>query len=210
MSSVENKRKIWIIVAVIVIGIVLAITLGIYTYRNGGISNTNIVNTQKLAEVENQFGENEEENREEESLNEVVETSSISTRISPNAIIIEKKYYKKCDHLIRTVVDIPNNLVNQTEEEVKKQYSDWKLEGYSSNEIVVYKEFEGICNEHYIVKEKNGILAVYVENSDGIQEWEEDTEIEVQYLPEEDIEEFKVGVKVVGRINLSSFLENYE
>ena len=74
----------------------------------------------------------------------------------------------------------------------------------------MYKEFKGICNEHYIVKEHNGVLGVYIENNENVQEWQEDTEIEVQYLPEEDIEDFKLGVRIVGKINLITFLEDYE
>ena len=43
-----------------------------------------------------------------------------------------------------------------------------------------------------------------------VEEWLEDTQIEVQYLPEEDAKDFEVGVKVVGKTNLNLFLEDYE
>jgi len=201
----ENRAKTWFLILIMVIGVILAISFGIYAYHNGGISETNIINTPKLAEVENQ-----EENATQEFINETITTSSVNSKISPNAIIIEKRYYKECDHLIREVVDIPEDLVNQTEDEVREYYDDWVVEGYSPTEIVIYKEFKGICNEHYVVKDHNGVLGIYTEDSQGLQEWQEDTEIPTQYLPEDDIEEFKVGVKVVGKVNLNSFLENYE
>lgn len=182
-----NKTKIWGIAILVILGIILGIGFGVYTYQSGEISDTNIVNVQRLAETENeQILDNSV------SLNETIETSSISTKVSPNAIVIEKRYYQSCDHLIREVVDIPERLVNQSENEVKEYYKDWKVEGYSAGEIVIYKEFKGICNEHYVVKEHNGILAIYTEDDKGVQEWKEDTEIEVQYLPEKDIEQFKV------------------
>lgn len=198
----ENRGKIKLFIILIIVGVMIAIFVGIYTYHKGGISDTNMIDTQRLAKIE--------ENSNEIELNEIIATSSKDMKISPNAIVIEKRYYKGCDHLIRENTDIPVSLINQSEEEIKKYYSDWKVEEYSSNEIIVYKEFEGICHEHYVIKENNGVLGIYIENDEKILEWQEDTEIEVQYLPEEDIEEFKVGVRVVGKTNLYNFLENYE
>lgn len=200
----ENRTKTWIWVVILIWGIIFAIVMAIYTYNRGSISDVNIVNTQKLAEVENQ------ENSYNEMMNEVVETSSKNTNISPNAVVIQKRYYKGCDHLLRETVEIPEELINQDENSLKGYYSDWKVEQYSPTEIVIYKEFKGICNEHYVIKEHNGVLGIFVENDEKVQEWQEDTEIEVQYLPEEDIEEFKVGVRVVGKMNLITFLEDYE
>ena len=203
----ENKAGIWLLVILMIIGIVLAVTFGIYAYNNGGISETNIINTEKLAEIENKV-EIEEENKTSE--NELVATSISSMKISPNASVVEKRYYKACDHLIREVKDIPVGLVNKGEEEIRSYYSNWKVEKCLNNEVIVYKEFEEICDEHYVIKDNNGVLAIYVENDENIQEWQEDTEIETGYLPEKDIEDFKVGVKVVGKTNLYNFLEDYE
>lgn len=200
----ENRAKTWIWVGILILGIIFAIVMAIYTYNRGSISDVNIVNTQKLAEVENQ------ENSYNEMMNEVVETSSTNNNISPNAVVIQKRYYKGCDHLLRETVEIPEELINQDENSLKGYYSDWKVEQYFPTEIVIYKEFKGICNEHYVIKEHNGVLGIFVENDEKVQEWQEDTEIEVQYLPEEDIEEFKVGVRVVGKMNLITFLEDYE
>lgn len=198
-------EKKGIIIAVVIIGILLGLIIGIYTYNRGGISNTNMIDTQKLADEKS-----EETKSNETILNEAVETSSVSMKVSPNAIIIQKRYYKSCDHLIREVIDIPEDLINKTQDDVMNKYSDWKLEGYSPKEIVIYKEFQGICNEHYVIKEHNGVIGIYTENNEGIQEWQEDTEISTQYLPEEDLEQLKVGIKIVGKNNLYSFLEDYE
>lgn len=201
----ENRAETWIFILLMIVGVMTAIFLGIYTYNNGGISNTNIVNSQRLAEIE------ESDNTSSQiELNETVTTSSSDMKISPNAIVIKKIYYKSCDHLIRENIDIPANLINQSEEEVENYYSDWKVEECSANEIVIYKEVKGICNEHYVIKDHNGVLGIYTENDENVQEWKEDTEIETQYLPEKDIEEFRVGVSVFGKTNLYSFLEDYE
>lgn len=200
----EKRTKTWILIGILVVGVIIGVVFGVYSYHQENIPEMNVVNTQKLA------GTKSKENYGNAMDNQVIETSSTSNNVSPNAIVIQKRYYQGCDHLIRESVDIPEELINQGEDKVKRYYSDWKVEQYSPTEIIVYKEFKGICNEHYIVKEHNGVLGVYIENNENVQEWQEDTEIEVQYLPEEDIEDFKLGVRIVGKINLITFLEDYE
>lgn len=201
----ESKISIWLLITLMIIGIALAVTLGIYAYNNGSVSDTNIINTEKLAEIEER-----ERTTSELKENELVTTSVATIKMSPNANVIEKRYYKACDHLIREEKEIPIGLVNKEEETVRSYYSDWRVEKYTNNEIIIYREYEGICDEHYVVKDNNGVLGIYVENDENVQVWQKDTEIETQYLPEKDIEEFKIGVKVVGKTNLYNFLEDYE
>lgn len=201
-----EKKWIIIITMLVIIGIVLATILGIYAYKNGSISDTNIKSNKELAEIE----VNEEKKINKDEKNEIISTAAINELISPNAIIIEKRYYKACDHLLRNVVEIPMELINKTEEDIKHKYSDWKLEKYSSTEITMYKEYNGFCDEHYIVKAENGVITIYTINEKNIEKLKEETDISVQYLPEEDLEKLKVGIYIVGKTNLYSFLEDYE
>ena len=197
----DNKAKTWFVLIACIIVAVIAFVFGAYVYNKKTARNDEPVNIEKLSQVE--------EIKENSIYNEI-ETSTSESKVSPNAIVNEKRYYKKCDHLIRETVDIPEELVNMSEEDVKKSYAGWNIEKYTPTEITIYKEFSGICNEHYIVKKNGDVLGIYIENDDGVDEWLEDTQIEIQYLPKEDIKNFEVGVKVVGKTNLNLFLEDYE
>ena len=197
----DNKAKTWFVLISCIIVAVIAFAFGAYVYNKKTARNDEPVNIEKLSQVE-EIKENIVSNE--------IETSTSESKVSPNAIVNEKRYYKKCDHLIRETVDIPEELVNMSEEDVKKYYAGWNIEKYTPTEITIYKEFSGICNEHYIVKKNGDVLGIYIENDDGVEEWLEDTQIEVQYLPEEDAKDFEVGVKVVGKTNLNLFLEDYE
>ena len=197
----DNKAKTWFVLIACIIVAVIAFVFGAYVYNKKTARNDEPVNIEKLSQVE--------EIKENSIYNEI-ETSTSESKVSPNAIVNEKRYYKKCDHLIRETVDIPEELVNMSEEDVKKYYAGWNIEKYTPTEITIYKEFSGICNEHYVVKKNGDVLGIYIENDDGVEEWLEDTQIEVQYLPEEDAKDFEVGVKVVGKTNLNLFLEDYE
>lgn len=194
-----NKK--WIITITIIAGILLALGLGMYTYKKGGISNNNITQTKVLAD-KNESVLNLEYN--------TVQTANIEVKLSPKAKITEKTYYKDCDHLIKKEIDVPEELVNATEKEVSEKYIGWKMEKFIATDVVVYKELTGFCDEHFVIKEKDGVVAIYTENSEGIQEWKEDTDIVTKYLPDEDLENIKSGVKVQGFKNLYNFLEDYE
>lgn len=197
----DNKAKTWFVLIACIIVAVIAFVFGAYVYNRKTAKNDEPVNIEKISQIEKV---------KENSVSNEIETSTLESKVSPNAIVNEKRYYKKCDHLIRETVDIPEELVNMSEEDVKKYYAGWNIEKYTPTEITIYKEFSGICNEHYIVKKNGDVLGIYIENDDGVEEWLEDTQIEVQYLPEEDAKDFEVGVKVVGKTNLNLFLEDYE
>ena len=77
--------------------------------------------------------------------------------------------------------------------------------------MVVYKEINDFCNEHYLVKEENGTVAVYALDKFGN---EKDiicnTEIQTKYLTEKDVENLRTGIKVYGKKELNKLLQDYE
>lgn len=195
--------KKWLIISIVIIGIIIAIILGIYAYQNGSISDTNMVSDKRLAETEKNKIEQEE-------FNQIISTAVVNEVTSPNATIIEKRYYKACDHLLRKATEIPEELINKNETDIKEKYPDWKLEKYSATEITMYKEFNGFCDEHYIARAHNGVITIYTVNEENEEKLKEETDISIQYLPEEDLEKLKQGISIVGKTNLYSFLEDYE
>lgn len=196
-------RKKWIIGIILLLGLIGGVLIGIFAFGKDDVSDTNVIHNEKLASIN-------EVNELSIKGNIIATSSAENDKISPNAIIIQKRYYKKCDHLLKEVIDIPEALVNQSEEEIKKAYPNWKIEGFSPTEIVIYQEINAICDEHYLVKEHNGVIGIYTLDEYNQETLKEDTEIATQYLPEEDLEELKVGVKLIGITSLYNFLENYE
>ena len=199
-----DKKWIVCIIIAIILGLSIGIGLAIYSSNNNGeTEGIDIESDKKLAEegtISNL--KNNDENS--------VETVASENTISPNAIIIEKVYYEGCDHLIRETVDIPETLVNKTEEEIKKQYSDWEIEEYTPTQIILYKTVTGNCGEHYFVQEHNGVIGIYTMDEYGVKTLKEDTEIVTQYLPEADLQKLKAGVEIIGHTKLVEFLEDYE
>lgn len=199
-----DKKWIVCIIIVVILGLLAGIGLAIYTARGNNETEEMDILSEKILANSNGI-----DNSVSNEVN-TVETVATEDTISPNAIIIEKVYYEGCDHLIRKTVDIPEELVNETEETLAKQYSDWEIEEFSPTQITLYKTASGNCGEHYFVQEHNGVIGIYTTDVYGVKTLKEDTEISTQYLPEADLQNLKAGVEIIGYTKLVEFLEDYE
>lgn len=190
-----------IMVGIAVIIIVLLATVVLFNIRKANVKygNQTLENTAV-----------EEDKAIEKINNEVVHTNSWSEKISPNAIIIFNKYYKKCDHTSVTRENVTNEMVNLTVEEFMDLYSDWTLKSFTSDEIILYKEIDDECGEHYVVKTLDNNIAIYKINNENKLDLIEKTEISIKYLPQIDVENLERGVSLVGKEELNAYIENFE
>lgn len=139
----------------------------------------------------------------------VEETSSEGEKISPNCSIIFKRHYNDCGHTIEQYASISTELVNKTEEDLQKQYEGWTIEEFSRNQIILYREFDSECGEHYILREKDGKVAIYLKTGDT-EELVEETEIATEFLTQTDRLELQNGIEANGRVELNQLIEDYE
>ena len=195
-----NKFKIAIIS---ICTIILLIITTAVVYEN--------IKYDKIAKEENKITDEcvYEYKNEEDKINEI-EASEIETKISPNAKLIIKKYYKECGHTAEEIKTVTNDMVNKNKEEMEKSYPDYNIERFLNNEIILKKEEEGQCNEHYIIKDENSNIIIYRVLNDGAEEVYQNTGISTEYLPETDRINLKSGVKVFGIENLNSIIEDFE
>lgn len=158
----------------------------------------NAINPQNVLTPENTVDEN------------TVNVDSQEIKISPQAVLIINKYYKDCNHTTTNLVEIPADMVNLTEEKLKNEYPDWEVISFSSREVSIYKEFDGICNEHYVLRENNGVITVYSLDEDENETVYEITDISVEYLTDGDRDRIRNGLVIYGKNELNAFLEDFE
>ena len=140
----------------------------------------------------------------------VVETNVKEVRISPNAFITFKETYEGCGHTKVDFVEVPEDFVNLSKEELKDKYSDWNIEKFTDTDIILSKDFEGSCDEHFIVKDVNGVVTVFKIKEDGTEEEYQITDIATEYLTDTDKIEMEKGIRVNGKQNLNQLIEDYE
>ncbi len=150
------------------------------------------------------------ENNEIENDIDEIKVSETETKVSPNAELVIKKYYNECGHTTEEVREVTNDMVNKKQKEIEELYPDYKIESFDNDKIVLLKEEEGQCDEHYIVKDENSNIVIYKLLVDGTEEIYQNTGISTEYLPETDRINLKSGVKVFGIENLNSIIEDFE
>lgn len=153
----------------------------------------------------------EAKDREENSIsNEVLEASAIEEKVLPTAEFAMKKVYNECGHFKFEYAELPQELVNLTEEEVEDYYKDWEIEEFSPSKIILTKEINSLCDEHFIIKLGEKYVQVFHLEPDGNLVVYETTDISREYLPEEDIKKLEEGIYVFGEGKLNSVLEDFE
>ena len=191
----DNMRKITIII--ITIGIILGFLIGIYLYNTNQESKNLIISEKEETKIETKKEDKEVSNQEK--------------LITPNTKIIIKTYYKDCNHIIEESAAPEDEWINLNEEELSKQANNFTIQKFSPAEVVLYKEENGFCNEHYLLIEKNGYIEVYFLDEKGEMKFMTNiVDIATELLPEKDREELKTGIKVYGKKELNKKIEDFE
>lgn len=144
------------------------------------------------------------------NLNTVTETSSvIEEKVAYNASFALKKYYD-CGHFKFNYSELPVEIVNLTKSELQSMYPDWNVEEFNSNNIVLSKKIDKICDEHYVLKLDNNNIDIYhLEEKDKMKLYKR-TDITKDYLTSEDINNLEEGIYVYGINSLNSAIEDFE
>ena len=111
--------------------------------------------------------------------------SSNVSKITPSTRVVYQTYYTIDDKLETYESEPPYYLIDMTREEIETYYTDWQLMAFSEDKVVLRKTLEDRNpSGYYIVKEYDGLIAVYYdytedlsfafENAVAIGEYEED------------------------------------
>lgn len=143
------------------------------------------------------------------------ETGSINEeKIGPNTILEYKIHYLECDHEIAEEKELEKHMVNMTkntfEEYIKGMHPKWGVENFSHEKIVVKIDKNHLCQNHFIIGEKNGKIAVYKVGENGewlIEKVYNDSPLSL--LKQVDQEKIEKGIITNSKEELDSILENY-
>lgn len=205
-------KKGWIILValgIIILGILVANAIN--SIRENDILAENIVenNIDELSEKVTDECTQEWENLERQAQIDI-EANSAEEKISPTASMTLKKFYKQCEHAINEYIDISQELVNKTKNDLQEEYENWEIQQFSSNNIILYREFDSSCGQHYVLRNDNGKITIYLVNENNEEEVYEKTEISVEYLTEKDKAEIENGIRVNGKEELYQKIEDFE
>lgn len=199
------KMKKWVYIMIAIVIVIIAILIGCYLFQK-----ENPDNKQDNNEINKNQTQEQNLLQENTFMNDISVSSVEQEKISPNATLILKKHYEECDHIIKEYAKIPEEYVNLTKEELEEKQEGWEVEEFSMDEITLRKEMSGVCNQHYVLRENNGVIAVYQIQDNNEEVLKEDTGIATEYLTEIDRLRLEEGIRIYGDEELNSTLEDYE
>lgn len=153
----------------------------------------------EIMHIENRIKDNEN----------IIEVSVSETKLSTSAEMVIKKNFSRCNHSEVNRMKIPVELVNYTEDEVEEKYSGWTIEKFSADEIVLSKDIDANCTDHYVIKETDGKVAVYNEIAEDKMNFVEHIDIDLTLLSDVEKDKFADGIRVYGKEGVSSLIEDY-
>ena len=192
------KKTVWLF---LILAVIIGFFIGIYLYN---IEKNEEELENDIEKIENGI-----------VLNNVnileVETSAAPEKISVNTKVIEEVYYTECDHLISITKKDIKSIINMTEIQLGRKYKDWEIKEFSTEKVVLYREEQNYCGEHFLVKDVDGLVTIYtMTNDEQIKERIEITDIETAYLPQTDQEDLQEGIRVYTQQKLNKLIEDFE
>ncbi len=120
------------------------------------------------------------------------------------------EYYYKGDGITKIEEEpLPPALINKNREIIENMFDEWSVITFNTDEIVLRKDIEGTSVINYILKEKDGFVAVFYDKGNE-EELLETTDTPVASLPQEEQELLKEGIYITGNNNLLKILQDYE
>ncbi len=146
--------------------------------------------------------------------NDDIEIIREENRISPNTIIEQRNHYKECGHLIINTGLAEDDAINLTRDEYEDYLNthnpDTRLISFSGTKVVIYKEMNHLCQEHYIVGEHNGYIAIFSIDESGERIlYKSFTDYPINILIDIDQDKLKEGIRVDSEEELSETIENF-
>jgi hypothetical protein len=127
--------------------------------------------------------------------------------------LVFKTYYEKSRDTLTKEEKVPVVLIGEPlknlQEYVASNYAGWSIRGISKDFIELYRVRETLSPNHYIVKEKNGFIAIFQMDDSGNAVLIDQTEIPIFGLGEIDQKKLKEGIPVKNLENVNQILEDY-
>lgn len=199
----------FLVCAIFVIGVSIGTYLGLDKVKDTNLQNDDKSGESVIIPVQDVVIRNVQDEQEKEDESNVIPTVIEETKLSPYAKMKIEKKFTKCGHSSIEIIDIPDELINMTEREIMAKYENWEVRSFSSKEVYLYREIVANCDDHFVLKEKDGFLAVYNNVNDITFNLKEVTDIDISSLPSGDIENLKKGIYVYGQDELSSLIEDF-
>ncbi len=137
------------------------------------------------------------------------EVSNKEERIASNAEIVYQYYYTKDQVTKEQTEPVQDYMKGLSLQQVQSIYEGWQVVYFASDKVILRCSVIGSSKESYLLGEKDGYLAVFLEDENKKVSLYECTNTPVQILPETEQRQLKEGITILGEANLTKVLAEY-
>ena len=137
------------------------------------------------------------------------EVSNKEERIASNAEIVYQYYYTKDQVTKEQTEPVQDYMKGLSLQQVQSIYEGWQVVYFAPDKVILRCSVIGSSKESYLLGEKDGYLAVFLEDENKKVSLYECTDTPVRILPETEQQQLKEGITILGEANLAKFLAEY-
>ncbi len=137
-------------------------------------------------------------------------TAYLSYRLENQSVLIFERHYAKCNDVLSDESAMTHFHLGKTRADMELAYPRWRLTDFTPEKVVFRKEIDGYCPMHYIIKEKEGYLAVYRSHKEtGELYIEDELNVRFDWLERDVQEQIRNGLVVDTAEEVEQLVENW-
>ena len=207
MFYVRKKRRIFVIILVVVLimagGYILGLYIGNRQFADRSDGPRGGTGYQTMQAERTKAGDTDID------IDGKNEKSGVAT--TKDTLLVFRKYYRGCKETKVEERKVMGHEIGFDREGLKLAHPLWSIGGFSPSRVILNMEVDGYCPEHFLVKDKDGMIAIYTPSESGDEDiLFEETDIPTFILPDEIKDEILRGLVVDSTEELEHFMENFE
>lgn len=141
----------------------------------------------------------------------ITETIQKEDKIGINTNFTINTLYTICGHETNEYIDIDNNYINKTYEQIKDMFPNYDIVEFNNKHVTIKNSIDTYCPYHYLLIDENDKITIYKEITKEKKEIFQILDVLVSNLRQNDQHMFKNnGIKIYGKENLYQFLEDFD
>lgn len=146
---------------------------------------------------------------------DVIETSFEEEKVRIDTKLSVDNIFDECEHIDKEEMSLPTEIINMKEDELREYFENkgYTLKDFSNEEIILEKNFTGICKNHFVIKfgnDNDDFLSVYKLDENSELSLYKETDIAKEFLTIIDNQKLEEGIEVYGYDNVEIVLEDFE
>ena len=138
---------------------------------------------------------------------EVTKELPVNPIVTRGSTIVEIKKLYRCGHMKTEIIDMPEQLMNKTTDEISEIMPKWHILKLTTELLTVEEKFETECDNHFLIKlSKNRLQAVKTNQPTVIYK---EMTILTNILTKEDIDILSAGIEATSEYELLEIFESF-